>query len=91
MFIINEKLRLKKFVVVSLITLGVFSIDASLKINNAENVNEARFLGIGTKTTYGDCFSPSGLGGDEIRVVTKEFTIFGIRVGDSWDGGTVEC
>ncbi|WP_298762923.1 hypothetical protein [uncultured Polaribacter sp.] len=92
MLIITKNLNFRKKLLIGAFAICAIGFDLNYEsVNSSDNIQEARFLGIGVKKDKGSCFSPTGLGGDEIRLVTKSFTVFGIRVGKHWDGGTEKC
>ncbi|MEM6641875.1 MAG: hypothetical protein AAF616_02755 [Bacteroidota bacterium] len=76
MFVLKKDRNVRNVITMLILFIAAFAIDATTS-TQSEDVQEARFLGIGTKKEVGPCV----LGA---QVTTKTFTIFWIKVGDSW-------
>ncbi len=72
----------KKMSIVLILFVGVLAMDAVTPVIT-HNTNDARFLGIGTKSHYTPCFM-----GQKVKVST--FTIFGIPV-KRWTSDPEPC
>lgn len=71
-----RKIQPKKAILSLVVVSLCFAADSTL-FNNPSNINEAKFLGIGTDKTPLQCIRGR-------RNVMNQFTIFGIDVGKVW-------
>ena len=76
MFILKKDRKLKNVIVMLTLFVAALAIDATAPAS-PDNVQEARFLGIGTKKEVMPCVMG-------VQGTVKTFTIFWIKVGDSW-------
>ena len=75
MFSIRKKTKKKAILSFAIVSL-CFAADATL-FNSGSNINQAKFLGIGTDHTALQCIRGR-------RNVMHQFTVFGIDVGQPW-------
>ena len=77
MIILKKDFNLKTILIVAIVFASALFVDANFSTSNSsENIQEARFLGIGNNTTYGPCV-------DGASVATTTFSIFWINVSSS--------
>jgi len=82
MIILKKDFNLKALLLASVVFAFVIFLDATFSSSDADHFQEARFLGIGKKTTYGPCEDGSSK-------ATITFTIFWIPISSS--EGLIGC
>ena len=84
MIIFKKDFNLKTVLIVTAVFASALFVDANFSTsNNSENIQEARFLGIGNKVSRTPCFMG-------VQNVSTQFTFLWINVGSA-STGQVPC